>query len=97
MVTEMFNRSVGPVYRIGPATYYENVLPTVPVVARAGSGRLERVSGAALNARYVLVTCRWPVIGRVVATAPYGALQLVEASAPLRVAPRGRCPAAAGS
>ncbi len=97
MVTEMFNPSVGTVYRTGPETYYENVLPTVPVVARAGSGRLERPGGAPVEARYVLVTCRWPVAGRVVATAPYGALQLVEASAPLRAAPRGSCPAAAGS
>ena len=95
MVTEMFNPSVGEVYRVGPDTYYEDVLPTVPVIARAGSGRLERAGGSSLDARYVLVTCRWPVVGRVVATAPYGALQLVEASAPLRLAPRGRCPAAA--
>ena len=91
MITEIFNQSVGRVYRTGPATYYENVLPTVPVTVRAGSGRLERPGGGALDARYVLVTCRWPVVGRVVAMAPYGALQLIEASAPLRAAP-GRCP-----
>jgi MFS family permease len=97
MVTEMFNPSVGQIFRAGPETYYEDVLPTVPVIARPGSGRLERAGGAPLEARYVLVTCRWPVVGRVVATAPYGALQLVEASAPLRLAPRGRCPAAARS
>ena len=72
-------RASGDVYRTGPETYYENVLPTVPVIARPGSGRLERAGGAPLEARYVLVTCRWPVVGRVVATAPYGALQLVEA------------------
>jgi hypothetical protein len=97
MVTEMFNPSVGQIFRAGPETYYEDVLPTVPVIARPGSGRLERAGGAPLESRYVLVTCRWPVVGRVVATAPYGALQLVEASAPLRLAPRGRCPASARS
>jgi len=96
MVAEMFNRSVGDVHRIGPTTYYETILPTIPVDVRAGS-RLAFSDGSALEARYVLVTCRWPVVGRVVATAPYGALQLVEASAPLRLAPRGRCPAATRS
>jgi len=95
MVTEMFNPTVGDVYRTGPATYYESVLPTVPVSEDPASGRLVRPGGAPLEARYVLVTCRWPVVGKVVASSPYGALRLIEASAPLRVAPRGSCPATA--
>ena len=34
MVTELFNASPGDVYRLGPATYYEDWLPTVPVEQR---------------------------------------------------------------
>ncbi len=81
MVAEMFNESVGVVHRIGPPTYYESVLPTVPVDVRADS-RLALADDSLLDARFVLVTCRAPVIGRVVAASPYDALQLVEATAP---------------
>ena len=94
MVAEMFNESVGVVHRIGPPTYYESVLPTVPVNVRADS-RLALADDSLLDARFVLVTCRAPVIGRVVAASPYDALQLVEATAPVRLAARGRCPATA--
>ena len=94
MIAEMFNQSVGDVHRIGPPTYYETVLPTVPVDVRADS-RLALSDGSALESRFVLVTCRDPVAGRIVATSPYGALQLVEATARVRLAASGRCPAAA--
>jgi hypothetical protein len=96
MIAEMFNESVGDVHRIGPRTYYEDILPTVPVDVRADS-RLARRDGSGVDARFVLVTCRDPVVGRVVATSPFGALQLVEATAPVRLAARGRCPAASRS
>ena len=36
MVTEFFNRSVGNVHRLGPATFYEDFLPTVPAGVEAG-------------------------------------------------------------
>jgi len=96
LVTEMFNESIGDVYRVGPPTHYDNVMPTVPVRVLPDAG-LELGGGAKLAARYVLVTCRVPVEGRVVATSPYGALQLVETTSPLRLAERGRCPSSSGS
>ena len=56
----------------GPATLYEDILPTVP--ARVGSDRtLIDSRGRALAAEYALVTCRTPIEGRVVAQAPRGA------------------------
>ena len=96
MVAELFNQSVGDVHRIGPPTYYESILPTVPVGVRADS-RLGLTDGSTLESRFVLVTCRAPVLGEVVATSPYGALQLVEVTTPVRLAARGRCSAAARS
>ena len=45
MVTELFNPSLGNVYRLGPPTYYEDWLPTVPVEQRA-DGSLELEDGA---------------------------------------------------
>jgi hypothetical protein len=91
MVTEMFNAAIGPVYRIGPATYYEDILPSVRVGGRAGTV-IRLADGAPLRARYVLATCRTPVEGRVVASSPFGALQLIEARTPVRLARRANCP-----
>ena len=67
------------------------------VDVRADSGRLERADGSPLERGTCSSRCRCARRRRVVATSPYGALQLVEATAPLRLAPRGRCPAAARS
>jgi hypothetical protein len=94
MITEMFNRSLGDVLRIGPPTYYESILPTVP--ARVRDGRLVR-NGRSVDARYALVTCRDPVEGRVVAAAPYRALLLIEARRPLRLLSGSLCGAPRGS
>lgn len=76
MVTEFFNEAVGDVYRLGPPTFYEDFLPTVP--ATIGPGRLlvDR-HGMPIHAEYALVTCRTPIVGRVLAQAPRGALRLV--------------------
>jgi hypothetical protein len=82
-VTELFNEKVGDVYRIGPPTYYERFLPTVPVGIRS-DGSLYDQHGRPLHARYVLTTCRTPIDGRVVAQAPRGALRLVEVDGPVR-------------
>ena len=95
MVTEMFNRSLGEVVRIGPPTYYESILPTVP--ARVRDGRLVLESSAVVDSRYVLATCLDPVEGRVVAASPYRALLLIEARRPLRFASGDRCGAPRGS
>ena len=90
MVTEFFNRSVKDVYRFGGPTYYENVLPTVPVSRSARAivdGR-----GARVSARYVLETCGASAVGTVLARAPQGFLRLVAVDPPLRLAERSRCP-----
>lgn len=90
MVTEFFNRSVGDVHRLGPATLYEEFLPTVP--AGVGSDRtLTDSRGRALTAEYALVTCRTPIEGHLVAQAPRGALLLVRVDGPLRLADAAGC------
>jgi hypothetical protein len=90
MITEVLNRSVGAVYRFGPPTYYEGFLPTVPVDAR-GDGRVVDAKGRALQAEYVLVTCRTPVEGTIVARAPRAALQLVRVSGTARLSTERPC------
>jgi hypothetical protein len=90
MVTELFNTSVGSVYRLGPETYYESFLPTVPVRRRADGAVVDR-HGRPLRARYVLVSCRTPVAGRVVVHAPRGALQLVAVDGPVRLSDTRPC------
>ena len=84
MVTELFNEDVGTVYRIGPPTYYETFLPTVPVRLGPNGSIVDR-HGRRLETRYVLVSCKTPVEGTVVAQAPRGALRLVEVDGPLRL------------
>jgi hypothetical protein len=90
MVTEMLNPSLGTVYRIGRPTYYEAFLPTVPVEAH-GDGRIGAGSGRAIRGEYVLVTCRTPIQGRVIATAPRAALQLVKVSGTIRLSAGRPC------
>jgi hypothetical protein len=89
MVAELFNATVSDVHRIGPRTYYEDILPTIPVDVRAGT-LLRPEDGSPVRARYVLVTCGTPVEGRVVARSPYGALQLIEVRSPIRLG-RANC------
>ena len=90
MVTEFFNRSVGDVHRLGPATFFEDFLPTV----RAGVGSEGDVvdsRGRVVTAEYALVTCRTPIEGRLVAQAPRGALRLVRVGGPLRLSNTPGC------
>jgi hypothetical protein len=89
-VTEFFNKSVSDVYRIGDPTYYEGVLPTMPVRVAPG-GSLTTPAGKRLTSRYVLVTCRTPVRGHVIAEASQGAVQLVEVEEPLTLEGRRAC------
>jgi hypothetical protein len=95
MVTEFFNDSVAEVYRVGPATYYEDFLPTVPVHAQAG-GTLVDERGRRLRSRYVLVSCRAAVEGQVVGTAPGRALLLIQIDGRLRLTDTDRCGSAFG-
>jgi len=89
MIAEFFNPAVRDVYRLGGRTYYEDFLPTKPITQRA-DGTLVR-DGKPLEARYVLVTCRTPVVGTVVARSPRGALEVVRTDGPVRLAARGHC------
>jgi hypothetical protein len=90
MVTEFFNRGVGDVYRLGPATFYEDFLPTIP--ARLGPARTVAArDGRPIRAEYALVTCRTPIRGEVVARAPHGALLLVRVGGPLRLSDAAPC------
>ena len=89
-VTEFFNPEIGDVYRIGRPTYYETFLPTVPVSARP-DGRLTDDAGRVLSPRYVLVTCRTPIAGKVVRRGPRGTFTLVEVDPPLRLLPTPAC------
>ena len=87
MVTELLNPSVGDVHRLGPRTYYETFLPTVPVRETA-DGRVLFRDGTAFRPRRLLVAC-WHVGGRVIDQAPRGILRLVELEGPVRLlAPR---------
>lgn len=90
MVTEFFNKRVGIVYRIGPPTYYETFLPTVPVGVRS-DGSIFDAQGRTLRVPYLLASCRAPVAGRVLAQAPRGALRLVATEGPLRRSSASSC------
>ena len=95
MATEVLNESLGSVYRLGPATYYEVFLPTVPVTARP-DGTLAERDGRILRSKYLLVTCRTPARGRVIAAAPRGLLRLVESDrGPVRLTSRPVCASSA--
>ena len=93
MTTELSNPALGDVYRVGPPTYYETFLPTVP--ARVGpGGTILDEHGRPIETRFVLVSCRTPVQGKIVAEAPRGALRLVEVDGPVTLSGAGGCPRA---
>ena len=97
MVAEAFNNKLQRVMRLGPPTYYEAFLPTIPVRIRSDSTLAESQTGRDLDARYALANCRTQVAGRVVAKSPNGVLQLVKVSGSLRITRSGRCvPSARG-
>jgi hypothetical protein len=91
MIAEFFNPAIGDVYRLGGPTYYEDFLPTKPI-AKLPDGTLLR-NGKPLEARYVLVTCQTPVVGKVIARSQQGSLELVRTEGPLRLEARSRCEA----
>jgi hypothetical protein len=90
MVTELFNTSLGEVYRLGPPTYYEGWLPTVPVRERA-DGSLALAPGSRATVDYVLTTCRTSIDGTVVARSLNGSLVLSRVDGALRIAPGPTC------
>ena len=75
-VIEFFNKTVGPVYRLGPRTHYEGFLPTIPVEATR-DGSIVDGNGRKLRPRYVLVPCWSRVRGTQIGESPGGALRLV--------------------
>ena len=89
MISEFFNPAVGHVYRLGPPTYFEAFLPTVPVTLRPD--RIVLLDGRPLVTRFALATCQTPVVGKVIARAPRSALELVEVDGPVRLARGGHC------
>jgi hypothetical protein len=84
MVAEFFNAGIEDVLRLGRKTHYENVLPTQPVEL-ARDGTVIDGSGNALSPRFVVVSCRVPAVGRLVAGSPRGALRLLEIDGVLRL------------
>jgi hypothetical protein len=90
MVTELFNTSLAEVYRLGPPTYYEDWLPTIPVRERA-DGSVELMGGGRLIADYVLATCRTSTDGTVVARSLNDALVLSRVEGPLRIGSGPTC------
>ena len=91
MVTEVFNASLTRVMRIGPSTYYEAFLPTIPVRIGRDSTLVSSVTGRVLTAQYVLANCRTRVAGTVIAQAPNGVLRLLKTSGQLRITRSGKC------
>jgi hypothetical protein len=76
MVTEFFNKAIGPVYRLGQPTRYESFLPTVPVEV-SSVGSIVDSSGRELRPRYVLTPCWSKVEGTPIGESPGGVFQLV--------------------
>jgi hypothetical protein len=86
---EFFNRSVGPVYSLGPAMPYSR-LPLVRATRDAG-GAIHDDTGRALRASYVL-TCGLDLDGRIVARLPEtGAAVWKIEREPVRVTKVGPC------
>ena len=86
---EFFNRSVGPVYSLGPAMPYGR-LPVVRVTRDADGGVRDH-AGTALRASYVL-TCGLRLDGRIVARLPEtGAAVWKIERQPVRVTSIGPC------
>jgi MFS family permease len=83
MVTEFFNASPSRVFRIGPPTYYENVLPTV--AASESAAGVVMIEGAPLRAEFALADCRIPIRGTPVASSPGGVLRLVRTAGVVRI------------
>jgi hypothetical protein len=90
MVHEFFNPSLGSVYRLDERARYDAFLPTVAVESRA-DGTVFDASGRVVNADYVLMTCRTPVDGEIVAESLRKSLRLVSVGGPVRLSAGKRC------
>jgi hypothetical protein len=84
MVTEVLNRNVETVLRLGPPTYYENVLPSRPVV-REASGLVTDSRGEIVSVEYVLAPCDLGIVGTGVARAVTSDLTVYRVFGALRV------------
>ena len=90
MVAAALNDSVGRFLRLGDATFYENVLPTMRV-AVGPAGALVGPTGEGVRPRFALVSCSIGLVGRTVARSSNGRLALVRTDGePLRIRER-RC------
>ena len=92
MVAAVLNRSVGRILRLGPSSYYENVLPTVPVMESASRALVDS-SGATMRASFVLVPCSLGVAGRPVARSSDGRLALMHTDGTVRLVAGRSCAA----
>jgi hypothetical protein len=91
MVAAVLDRSVGPFFRLGGDTFYEQWLPTTPVI-RGPDATLVGWTEEAVRSLFVLVPCNVDVEGRVVARGANGRLALVRADAKaLRLRAQRRC------
>lgn len=90
VVNDVFNRSVDRMLRLGPTTYYEHVLPTVPV-RLGGGGLVLDGAGAPVRIPFVLTRCDMPVVGDVVARQRNADLVLYRVDPPLRVGGEPSC------
>ena len=84
LVTEFFNETIGPVYRVGQQTRYESVLPTIPVEV-SSDGSIVDARGRELRRSYVLSPCWSRVEGARIGESPGGALQLVRTPGRVRL------------
>lgn len=66
VLTEVFNERVGVVYRLGPPTYYEHLLPTRPA-RLLSTGQVVEANGRRIEAKYVLTSCRLGFAGHEIA------------------------------
>jgi hypothetical protein len=94
MLAEFFNQSIGDVYRIGAATYYENVLPTR--AARLGPNGVVESAGRPLEAAFVLAACALPIDGARVAETSDGRLILWRTGGIVHAQSGGSCSTPAG-
>jgi hypothetical protein len=79
---EFFNRSIGPVYNVGPPL--PGGLPATALVADRRSGVLEQPNGRAVRPRFALAHMSLPLAGEVVRRDRLKGIALLRAETPLR-------------
>lgn len=90
VLTEVFNERVGVVYRLGPPTYYEHLLPTRPARVLS-TGHIVEANGRRITAKYVLTSCRLGFAGHEIARNADRGSVLYRADSSLRLGGRSRC------